>query len=69
MGIQERLERKFFVSYINPNKKIVPTSRWKPNACITAEIQTALHVLLVHGVFGYCNFMSSYSGNETLFVR
>jgi hypothetical protein len=73
MGIQEILQRKFFVSYISPKpfhcscKKILPFLWSQPNACIVAEIRSAFSFLRVHSEFKYHSFISSYNGNETRF--
>jgi hypothetical protein len=67
MGIQETLERKFFILYVSTNPfplqlqeniflSLVATKH------IVTEIQSAFGFLRVHGEFEYCNLISSYSG-------
>jgi hypothetical protein len=71
----ERLERKFFVSYISAEsfhcrcKSILPFLWSRPNTCIVAGVKSAFSFLWVHSEFEYRSFISSYDGNETSFGR
>jgi hypothetical protein len=75
MGIQERLGRNFFLSYICPKPFYcswhrIPSFLWsQPNDCTIAEIQSACSFLWIHSEFEYHSFISSYNGYETSFGR
>jgi hypothetical protein len=73
MEIRERLEGKFFVSYISAKpfyyscKRIMPLLGSQTHSSIVAEIQIATSFLWVYSEVKYHIFISSYSANELSF--